>query len=106
MGIETIFNLHVYYSDRDEIEETELAYEHNYMKAWHPEEKELVRLLQIVSNPKRTPVFFIAIMEQIEPKSWYFYTGLSFSGGGSKEQILNEMIHGDFLLLSSMDQPA
>ena len=56
MGIETVVSLRSFHSDRDEIGTTGLAYEHLYMKAWHPEEKEIVRFLQIVSNPKRTPV--------------------------------------------------
>ena len=56
MGIETIVNLRSFHSDRDEIGETGLAYEHIYVKTWHPEVKEIVRFLQIVSNPKRTPV--------------------------------------------------
>ena len=56
MGIETIVNLRSFHSDRDEIAGTGLGYEHIYMKAWHPEEKELVRFLQVVTNEKRTPV--------------------------------------------------
>ncbi len=56
MGIETVVNLRSFHSDRDEIGNTGLAYEHIYMKAWHPERKEIVRFLQIVTNPKRTPV--------------------------------------------------
>lgn len=56
LGIETIVNLRSFNSDRDEIKDTHLAYEHLYMKAWHPEEKEIVSFLKIVSNPKRTPV--------------------------------------------------
>lgn len=55
-GIETIVNLRSFHSDRDEIGSTGLAYEHIYMKAWHPEWKEAVRFLQIVTNPRRTPV--------------------------------------------------
>lgn len=56
LGVTTIVNLRSFHSDRDEIGNTGLAYEHIYMKAWHPEEKEAVRFLQIVSDPKRTPV--------------------------------------------------
>ena len=56
LGIETIVNLRSFHSDRDEIGDTGLGYEHIYMKAWHPEEKEVVRFLQIVTNTKRTPV--------------------------------------------------
>ena len=56
LGIETIVSLRSFHSDMDKIGYTGLAYEHIYMKAWHPEEKEVIRFLQIVSNPKRTPV--------------------------------------------------
>jgi protein tyrosine phosphatase (PTP) superfamily phosphohydrolase (DUF442 family) len=55
-GIATVVNLRSFHSDRDEIGETGLAYEHIYMKAWHPERKEIVRFLQIVTDSKRTPV--------------------------------------------------
>lgn len=54
-GIETVLNLRSFHCDRDEIGNTGLAYERIYMKAWHPERKEVVRFLQIVTNPKRTP---------------------------------------------------
>jgi protein tyrosine phosphatase (PTP) superfamily phosphohydrolase (DUF442 family) len=56
MGIETVVNLRSFHSDRDERGDTGLGYEHIYMKAWHPERKEVVRFLQIVTIPKRTPV--------------------------------------------------
>ncbi len=56
LGIKTIISLRSFHSDRDEIGQTALAYEHIYMKAWHPEEKEVVRFLKIVTDPKRTPV--------------------------------------------------
>lgn len=56
LGIETVINLRSFHSDQDEIGDTGLAYEHIYMKAWHPEEEEVVRFLRIVVNPKRTPV--------------------------------------------------
>jgi len=58
MGVETIVNLRSFHSDRDEIGDLGLAYEHIYMKAWHPEEKEVVRFLQIVTNSRRVPVLF------------------------------------------------
>lgn len=56
LGVVTIINLRSFHSDRDEIGSTGLAYEHIYMKAWHPERKEAVRFLQIVTNEKCTPV--------------------------------------------------
>jgi protein tyrosine phosphatase (PTP) superfamily phosphohydrolase (DUF442 family) len=56
LGLKTIINLRSFHSDRDEIGETELAYKHIFMKAWHPEEKEAVRFLKIVTDPKSAPV--------------------------------------------------
>ena len=55
MGVKTIINLRSFHSDRDEIGDTGLAYEHMYTKTWHIEEKEIIRFLQIVSDPDRTP---------------------------------------------------
>ncbi len=57
MGIKTVVNLRSFHSDRDEIGETGLAYEHIYMKAWNAEDEEVVRFLQIVTDPSRTPAF-------------------------------------------------
>ena len=57
LGIKTVVNLRSFHSDRDEIGNTSLAYEHIYVKAWHPEEKEIVRFLQIVMDKERMPVF-------------------------------------------------
>lgn len=56
-GIKTIVNLRSFNSDRDEIGDTGISYEHITMKAWHPEDKEVVRFLQIVTDAERTPVF-------------------------------------------------
>ncbi len=58
MGVRTIVNLRSFHSDRSLIKGTKLDYEHIYMKAWHPEYKELVKFLKIVTDKKRTPVFF------------------------------------------------
>jgi hypothetical protein len=54
MGIKTVVNLRSFHSDRNEIGETALVYEHIYMKAWHAEDKALVRFLQTVTDPVRT----------------------------------------------------
>ena len=51
--IRTVVNLQSFHSYRKEIGGTGLAYEHIYMKAWHAEDKEVVRFLQIVTDPKR-----------------------------------------------------
>ena len=54
-GVQTVVNLRLFHSNRDEIGNTGLASEQITMKIWHPERKEVVRFLQIVTDPKRTP---------------------------------------------------
>ncbi|MGA1826258.1 MAG: dual specificity protein phosphatase family protein [bacterium] len=95
MGIETVVNLRSFHSDQDAIGLTGLAYEHIYMKAWHPEEKEIIRFLQIVTNKKRTPVLVhcqhgadrtgtMAAIYRIVVQGW------------SKEEAIKEMTDGNF----------
>ena len=57
MGVKTVVNLRKFHSDRDEIGDTGLAYEHMYVNALHPEDKEVVRFLQIAADASRRPVF-------------------------------------------------
>jgi len=57
MGVRTVVNLRKFHSDRDEIGDTGLAYEHIYFNPLHPEDKEVVRFLQIATDKTRTPAF-------------------------------------------------
>jgi len=57
LGVRTVVNLRLSASDRDEIGETGLAYEHIYFNPYNPEDKEMVRFLQIVTDPQRAPAF-------------------------------------------------
>ncbi len=94
-GIITIVNLRSFHSDRDEIGTAGLGYEHIYMKAWHPERKEIVRFLQIVTDPKRTPVLVhcqhgadrtgaMCALYRVAVQGW------------TKEEALGEMVQGGF----------
>jgi protein tyrosine phosphatase (PTP) superfamily phosphohydrolase (DUF442 family) len=58
MGIKTVINLRSFNSDRDEVGDTGIVREHIFMKAWHPERKEVVQFLQIVTDEKRYPILF------------------------------------------------
>jgi protein tyrosine phosphatase (PTP) superfamily phosphohydrolase (DUF442 family) len=95
MGIETIVNLRSFHSDRDEIGDTRLVYEHIYIKAWHAEEEDAVKFLQIVTNPKRTPILVhcqhgadrtgtMCALYRVAVQGW------------SKEEALKEMMQGGF----------
>jgi len=95
MGVETIVNLRSFHSDRHEIGDTGLAYEHIYMKAWHPEEDDAVRFLQIVANPRRDPVLVhcqhgadrtgtMCALYRVAVQGW------------SKKEAVEEMSQGEF----------
>jgi protein tyrosine/serine phosphatase len=55
-GFETIVSLRTFHSDRDKIDTSGLGYERIYMQAWHIEEKDVLRFLQLATNSKRQPV--------------------------------------------------
>jgi len=95
MGIETIVNLRAFHSDRDKIGDTGLAYEHIYMKAWHPEEEDVVRFLQIVTNPKRTPVLVHCLHGADRTGTMCAIYRVAIQGW-SKEEALQEMTQGGF----------
>ncbi|CAK8721450.1 Protein tyrosine/serine phosphatase [Candidatus Electrothrix aarhusensis] len=95
MGIKTIINLRSFHSDRDEIERSGISYEHIFMKTWHPEEEDAVRFLQIVTNPKRTPVL-------VHCQHGADRTGIMCAlyrvavQGWKKEEAIHEMTQGGF----------
>lgn len=95
MGIETIVNLRSFHSDRFEISNTGMGYEHIYMKAWHPEQKEIVRFLQIVTNPKRTPVL-VHCQHGADRTGTMTALYRIIVQGWSKEDAIREMMEGGF----------
>lgn len=95
MGIETIVNLRSFHSDRDEIGNTGFAYEHIYMKAWHPERKEAVRFLQIVANPRRTPVLVHCLHGADRTGTMCALYRIAIQGW-TKAEAIREMTEGGF----------
>jgi len=57
LGVKTVINLRSMHSDRDDIKDTALAYEHINMTTWNVEDKDIARFLQIVTDKNRTPAF-------------------------------------------------
>jgi len=94
-GIVTIVNLRSFHSDRDEIGDTGLAYEHIYMKPWHAERKEAVRFLQIVTDPKRTPVL-LHCQEGSDRTGAMTAIYRVAVEGWTKEEAIREMKEGGF----------
>lgn len=95
MGIRTVVNLRSFHSDRDEIDDTGLQYEHIYMKAWHPEEKEIVRFLQIVGDKARVPVLVHCQHGADRTGTMCAIYRIAVSGW-SKEEAVKEMTGGGF----------
>jgi protein tyrosine/serine phosphatase len=95
IGVETIVNLRSFHSDRGEIGYTGLAYEHIYMKAWHPEEKEVIRFLQIVTNPKRTPIL-VHCQHGSDRTGAMCAIYRIFVQGWTKEEATREMLEGGY----------
>jgi protein tyrosine phosphatase (PTP) superfamily phosphohydrolase (DUF442 family) len=95
MGVQTIVSLRSFHTDRDEIGNTGLAYEHIYMKAWHPEEEEIVRFLQIVTRPERSPVLVHCQHGADRTGTMCAVYRIAIQGW-TKEEAVKEMIEGGF----------
>ena len=95
MGVQTIVNLRSFHSDRGEIGDSGLAYEHIYMKTWHPEEEDAVRFLQIVIDPKRTPVL-VHCQHGADRTGAMCAICRVVVEGWSKDEAIREMTQGGF----------
>jgi protein tyrosine phosphatase (PTP) superfamily phosphohydrolase (DUF442 family) len=95
LGIRTVVSLRAFHSDRDEIGETGLAYEHFSFKTWHPEEEDVVRFLKIVTDPKQTPVLLHCQhgADRTGMMSAIYRVAVQ---GWTKEEAVREMTTGDF----------
>jgi protein tyrosine/serine phosphatase len=94
-GIKTVVNLRSFHSDRDEIGDTKLTYEHIYMKAWHPERKEIVLFLKTVTDPKRTPMLVHCLHGADRTGTMCAMYRVAVQGW-SKEEAIKEMTEGGF----------
>ena len=56
LGVKTIISLRAFHSDRDEIGDTGLGYEHLFMKTWSPEREDVIRFLKTAIDSSRQPV--------------------------------------------------
>jgi protein tyrosine phosphatase (PTP) superfamily phosphohydrolase (DUF442 family) len=95
LGIRTFVNLRSFHSDREVLGNSRLNYEHITMKAWHPEEKEIVRFLKIVSDPGKTPVF-VHCQHGSDRTGTMCAVYRMVIQGWSKDQAIEEMMRGGF----------
>ncbi len=94
-AVKTVVNLRAFHSDASWIGATALHYESIPMVAWQPKEDEVVRFLQIATDPKRVPVL-------VHCQHGADRTGMMCAiyriavQGWSKEEALHEMQEGGF----------
>ncbi|MCP5535122.1 MAG: dual specificity protein phosphatase family protein [Akkermansiaceae bacterium] len=94
-GVATIINLRTFHSDRDEIGNSGLGYEHIFMKAWHPEREDVIRFLEIATDPKRTPVL-VHCQHGADRTGALCAVYRMAVQGWTKEEAIQEMVKGGY----------
>jgi protein tyrosine/serine phosphatase len=97
MGIKTVINLRAYHSDKDELVSAGSDFKQGrfHMKAWHSEDKDVIRFLKVVSDTNNLPAF-------VHCEHGADRTGLMCAMyritvcGWTKQEAINEMTQGDF----------
>ncbi|MHC4292900.1 MAG: dual specificity protein phosphatase family protein, partial [Planctomycetota bacterium] len=95
LGIKTIVNLRSFHSDRNKMAGRDFVYEHIYMKSWHPEDKEVVRFLEIVTDKSKQPVF-VHCQHGADRTGTMCAVYRIIIQGWSKEEAVDEMTKGGF----------
>jgi len=95
MGIRTIVSLRSFHSDKDDIGDLDLNYHRISAKAYHPEDKELVEFLEIVSENSNKPVF-IHCMQGSDRTGLMAATYRVAIQDWPKDDALDEMANGGF----------
>ncbi|MHC4186601.1 MAG: dual specificity protein phosphatase family protein [Planctomycetota bacterium] len=95
LGIKTIVNLRSFHTDRNKMAGRDFVYEHIYMKSWHPEDKEIVRFLEIVTDKSKQPVF-VHCQHGADRTGTMCAVYRIFIQGWDKEQAIDEMTKGGF----------
>ena len=95
LGIKTVVNLRSFHSDAGIMGDAAVKHEHIAMKAWHPEEEDVVRFLRIVNDPKRVPVLVHCQHGADRTGTMCAIYRIAVQGW-SKEKALREMQDGGF----------
>ncbi len=94
LGVKTVVNLRSFHTDEGKIDQ-HFRYEHIAMKAWHPEEEDVVRFLRIVTDPKCVPVLVHCQQGADRTGTMCAIYRIAVQGW-SKEQALREMQDGGY----------
>jgi uncharacterized protein (TIGR01244 family) len=95
LGIKTVVNLRSFHSDRKKLGNAAMTYEHLYMKAWHPEEKEIIRFLRLVNDESTGPVL-VHCQHGADRTGTMCAVYRVAIQGWTKEEALKEMTDGGY----------
>ena len=95
LGITTVVNLRAFHSDRDEIGDIELVYEHIPIIAVYPQEDDILRFLDIITDDARTPVF-VHCMQGADRTGLMSAIYRIILQDWTKEEAIEEMTEGSF----------
>ena len=95
LGVKTVINLRFLHSDRDEIKDAGLTYEHINMTTWNTEDKDVVRFMQIATDSSRTPVFVHCQHGADRTGTMCAIYRITIQGW-SKDEAIEEMTKGGF----------
>jgi len=94
-GIETVVSLRVFHSDREFLKGTDLNYERITFQTWAPEDDEVIRFLNIVSDSRQTPVLVHCLHGSDRTGAMCAVYRIVVQGW-SKEAAINEMKNGGY----------
>ena len=95
LGVKTIVNLRSLHSDRDEIGDVPLGYEHIAMTTWRAEDEEVVRFLRIATDASRQPAFVHCQRGADRTGTMCAIYRITVQGW-TKDQAIAEMTEGGF----------
>jgi protein tyrosine phosphatase (PTP) superfamily phosphohydrolase (DUF442 family) len=95
IGIKTVIDLRWFHSDRNEMKDCGLKYEHINMIVLYPEENQAIKFLKIVSDKKRAP-FLIHCQHGADRTGVMCAIYRIAVQGWTKEKALKEMVDGGF----------
>jgi protein tyrosine/serine phosphatase len=95
MGVKTIVNLRGFNSDRKEVKGTRLKLEEISVRAWHPDDQDVIRFLRLVANTNNLPVFVHCQHGADRTGTMVAIYRIALQGW-SKEEAIAEMTQGDF----------
>ncbi|MBA2480257.1 MAG: tyrosine-protein phosphatase [Planctomycetes bacterium] len=95
MGIKTVLSFRAFHDDDEELAGTGLASERISFKTWHPERHEVVRFLEIVTDPAKQPVF-VHCLHGADRTGMMCAIYRITQQGWPKDEAVREMVEGGY----------